>query len=328
MKTTVLITALVATAVSALATAGQPNNQSGPQSRGLALDQNELAAGFRALESACFGCHSPNAAMDNRIAPPMATIKKHYIKRSTTFENFRDQLVDFVNDPSEKNAQMPGAIDKFGLMPQLSFDTAVSEQIAYYIYHSPLEAPDWFEQNYKSEQKRNQRMVPLQLTTNADYLRHGKEIALSTKAVLGSNLKQAISSGGALSAIAFCNENAVPITDRMSSELDASITRVSDRPRNADNAANENELAYITAATSSLAVGEQPKPAMTEIDGRMVGYYPIVTNGMCLQCHGTPGKEISDEALTAISARYPHDQAIGYGLNEARGIFVITMQKD
>ncbi|MDP5069616.1 MAG: DUF3365 domain-containing protein [Congregibacter sp.] len=327
MKKRLLSTALLVAAMASAYATSAASSDPGDKTAAAGLDAETQAAGFTALENACFGCHSPDATMENRIAPPMAAVKKRYLRNAKNFEQFSAQFVKFVSDPSADNAIMPGAIDRFGLMPQMSFDPLVVEQIAYYVYNNPLEAPDWFSQHYKNEQRRYRRSTPLALATPDDFLRRGKEIALSTKTELGSNLKNAMNAGGPLAAVAFCNENAIPIMKRKSAEFNATVRRVSDRPRNPDNTANENELAYIALAGAALAKGEAPKPQITERNDHWVGYYPIVTNGMCLQCHGILGKELAASTLNAIAARYPGDQAIGYGDNELRGIFVIDMPK-
>jgi mono/diheme cytochrome c family protein len=323
MKIKTVINTLGVFTLASIAMAGPVSAQTGA----VLPDEQLLAAGFRALESSCFACHSPDAAMNNRIAPPMAAIKKHYLDEDTSYETFRRQLVDFVDNPSAENTRMPGAIRKFGLMPKLSLERRVVEEIAYYIYHSELEAPDWFEQHYQQEQRRNRRMTRPALNTPADYLAHGREIAMSTKAVLGSNLKQAINTGGTVSAIGFCRENATPIARRMSQELNASVTRVSDRPRNPKNQADPAQMRYIVAARAALAQGEQAEPEIQEIGNRMVAYYPIVTNAMCLQCHGVSGRDISEDTARALDASYPNDLARGYGIDELRGIFVVSMEK-
>ena len=67
---------------------------------------------------------------------------------------------------------------------------------------------------------------------------------------------------------------------------------------------------------------------VSEINGKMVGYYPIVTNQMCLQCHGKAYKDINDATLNKINKLYPNDQATGYLENELRGIFVVEMNKN
>ncbi|MBL0308568.1 MAG: DUF3365 domain-containing protein [Bacteroidetes bacterium] len=113
----------------------------------------------------------------------------------------------------------------------------------------------------------------------------------------------------------------------MSLVLEAKIKRVSDQPRNTANAANEAELSYIKKWKEAKMIGEEQPPTVTEIDGKMVGYYPIITNQMCLQCHGKPNVEINTATLRRIKQLYPTDQAIGYAENEIRGIFVVEMNK-
>ena len=76
------------------------------------------------------------------------------------------------------------------------------------------------------------------------------------------------------------------LTDSMSTDLKAKIKRVSDQNRNPNNRANEEELAYIQQAKTLLGSGEIPDPRLVEKPHAMIGYYPIVTNDLCLKCHG------------------------------------------
>ena len=59
----------------------------------------------------------------------------------------------------------------------------------------------------------------------------------------------------------------------------------------------------------------------------MIGYYPIVTKAMCLQCHGKKDINISSTTYATIRKLYPSDKAIGYGENELRGLWAIEMVK-
>jgi hypothetical protein len=161
-----------------------------------------------------------------------------------------------------------------------------------------------------------------------NYLETGKELAMQTKASLGKNLISAINEKGSDGAVEFCSAKAIPITDSMSIALGAKIKRVSDKPRNSNNQANEAELAYINSWKEAKAHGEEHRPLLTELDGKMVGYYPIVTNQMCSQCHGTPKKQIDVSTLSKIRRLYPADSAIGYADGELRGVFVVEMNKN
>lgn len=168
----------------------------------------------------------------------------------------------------------------------------------------------------------------IEVKKEINYLEVGKELALETKSNLGQNLARAITEKGPEGAVEFCNIKAIPITDSMSLLLGAKIKRVSDQPRNPDNQANDVELAYNKKWKDAHANGVDLSPMITEVDQKMIGYYPIITNPMCMQCHGTPGKDINLATLAKIKNLYSTDKATGYNLEELRGIFVVEMNKN
>jgi mono/diheme cytochrome c family protein len=281
----------------------------------------ELAEGFQLTENNCFSCHSPNASIENRVAPPMEAIKKHYIDSQTNQAEFTADLIAFLNNPSEDLSKMPGAIRRFGVMPKMNFSDEQIAKIAAYIYNSELEKPDWFEDHYQAERKKYGASV------QSTPIETGQTIAMKTKGVLGSNLLQAINTKGTEGAVSFCSTKAIPLTDSMSVALNAQVRRVSDKNRNPDNKANEAELAYIMSAKSAIAQGEKPQAQLITEGNKMLGYYPIITGQMCLQCHGEPETEILPNTLAKIQTLYPEDMAVGYNIDELRGIWVVEMDK-
>ncbi len=88
------------------------------------------------------------------------------------------------------------------------------------------------------------------------------------------------------------------------------------------------ELAYINTVKDRLKTGGQADANLLEIDGKMVGYYPIVTNQMCLQCHGAKETDINTPTFKKINALYPLDKAISYKVNQVRGLWVVEMNKN
>jgi outer membrane PBP1 activator LpoA protein len=160
-----------------------------------------------------------------------------------------------------------------------------------------------------------------------EYLQKGKELAQATGKVLASQLVSAIEAKGTHQALEFCNIEAIPLTDSMSTHLSAKIKRVSDKYRNPKNAANKQELAYINQAKAELTQNGETKPKIFEQNKKIVGYYPIMTNALCLQCHGNFDSDINEETKNAIQENYPKDLAIDYKANELRGIWVIEMDK-
>ena len=154
-----------------------------------------------------------------------------------------------------------------------------------------------------------------------------QKYAIETKGVLGKNLMNAINTQGTEKAIEFCSTKAIVLTDSMSIAFNASIKRVSDKPRNPINMANDNETAFINELKQKISKGEKMTPKFTESDGKITGYFPIETNAMCLQCHGSKDLEIKPNVLKKIAQLYPKDQATGYKENQIRGIFVVTQNK-
>lgn len=107
----------------------------------------------------------------------------------------------------------------------------------------------------------------------------------------------------------------------------ARIKRVTDKPRNQANQANTEELEYIENYKRSIANQEGPEPLVKDFGYEVQVYYPILTNAMCLQCHGEPNKNIQASTIKKLTALYPKDKAIGYDLNEVRGMWKITLDK-
>ncbi|MBT8316351.1 MAG: DUF3365 domain-containing protein [Lutibacter sp.] len=284
----------------------------------------DISKGFQLLESNCFACHSPKTSLEDRIAPPMAAIKEYYITEGVTQEQFSQSLITFIENPEEKNAKIPEAIERFGLMPKMNFTPQQITQIANYIYNSKLEEPNWYANHFH-----NEKFIHLENLKNEDlsYEELGLKYAMNTKAVLGKNLIVAIKNKGTEEAVAFCNTRAFNIVDSAGVALNTNIKRVSDFPRNTANKASSEELNYIKKSKNLIENGKKLMPIVQEINNKMVGYYPIVTNQMCLQCHGMPNTQILPTTLSKIKELYPTDKATGYGENELRGIWVIEMDK-
>ncbi|WP_340065847.1 c-type heme family protein [Ascidiimonas aurantiaca] len=287
-------------------------------------DSKIYSEGLKIVSENCITCHSPDATRKNRIAPPLVAVKQHYLDTTKTEEEFISEMSSFLISPDIKKSKMPNAVTRFGVMPNLGYSTDSYKAVATYLYRAEIEKPDWFDTHYQEEKE--------QLLKNSEqrtdnYLEKGRNMALATKSVLGKTLLGAIQSKGTEGAVTFCNERALRITDSMAVHLKASIKRVSDKNRNPNNAANARELAYIEQAKTALKEKGSAASKIFEKNNKITGYYPIVTNNMCLQCHGTPAKDINSKALSKIKILYPNDKATGYAVNELRGIWVVEMQK-
>ena len=106
-------------------------------------------------ENNCLACHQPhkggkgkhsekNAGGDKqvqsagtrskRLAPPMAMVKKHYLKTYPDREQFIEKVSAWVKAPDANAAMLHHAVEKFGVMPPLPIAESSRQQIAGYIY--------------------------------------------------------------------------------------------------------------------------------------------------------------------------------------------------
>lgn len=175
---------------------------------------------------------------------------------------------------------------------------------------------------------KDEKVQEIEKTNNSSSLtpiKEGQKIAVQTKDVLGKNLIEAINSKGTIGALTFCSTRAIPLTDSVAISLNAKIKRVSDNYRNPNNKANNTELMYIEKMKLAISQEKNPEPYITSVNGKHIGYYPIITNQMCLQCHGQPKTDILPKTLLELNNLYPNDKAVGYKANELRGIWVVEM---
>ncbi len=106
--------------------------------------------GLKLMESKCYACHNPKTeSPDVIIAPPMIAVKKHYLAEHESKEAFVKAVVDWAMNPEEENALMPGAINKYKIMPKQSFEKEELQKIAAYLFDNDIEKPKWFGQHEK-----------------------------------------------------------------------------------------------------------------------------------------------------------------------------------
>tara|TARA_R110000744_G_scaffold169588_3_gene287504 strand:+ start:2419 stop:3423 length:1005 start_codon:yes stop_codon:yes gene_type:complete len=305
-----------------------PKTSDGDPDQTTQLSSTATVEGKKLMESKCYLCHNPSAPENGqRIGPPMVAVKAHYLDVYKDRESFVAGVMEFVKSPSEENTMMRGAVRRFGLMPSQQFAEDEIRKIAEYIYDYQIEEPDWFKSHWMDRRGDSLYNKGKKLTVSSSKQSPkelGMKYALETQKLLGKNLMGTLQNKRVEEAVVFCNERAYPLTDSMATNFNARIKRVSDKPRNPDNRANATELVHIETFKDKVAAGESFDPILKEENGKIYFYYPIVTNTMCLNCHGTREKDVAPEVLTHLSRLYPDDKATGYGPDEVRGIWSIV----
>jgi len=159
-------------------------------------------------------------------------------------------------------------------------------------------------------------IIAFLLSSNSVYSADEKQV-LKTIKKFGKELKKELKKGlkeSAAEAIKICHMKAPEITLENSDEK-IKIGRVSLKNRNPDNIPKEWMLSYIDDFYRS-----KDKTGYTVVDlGDKKGLIkPIVTQPLCLKCHGT---DLSKEVKKELSSKYPNDKATGYKTGDIRGFF-------
>lgn len=279
------------------------------------LSEKSFHEGKKLLEEKCYVCHSPKITKEQLIAPPMIAIKEAYHFDSE--EEFSSAFVSFIQNPSKNTALLPEAVDKYGLMPNQVYDVTSLQKIATYIFHNEIEKPIWWDNEKKS-------VDPV----TKSFAEKGKEIAQTTQQALGKTLLQKINEEGVVEAIDFCYIEALPITDSMAKKHNVSIKRLTNKPRNQKNKAPEEIIAYIEEYQLHVQNGVELSPLTVNKADNIYFYAPIITQQMCLKCHGNPGEEIAVSTFDFLQKKYPSDKALGYSENQVRGVWEIIFKNE
>jgi hypothetical protein len=149
----------------------------------------------------------------------------------------------------------------------------------------------------------------------------GRAIASQAFALLSTNLAQAIAARGITNALPYCSERAYPLTELVAATNQVRLRRITHKPRNPTNEVAAGELAILRGFQLALGRGEQPKPVVQARGTETVLFYSpiVITNPLCLQCHGVMGQDIPPATAALLRELYPQDQATGFQLGDLRG---------
>jgi hypothetical protein len=186
----------------------------------------------------------------------------------------------------------------------------------------------------KEKQQGSENTTALQEETNYIVLndsmktvliKRGKEVSKITAGALQKHLKAAIKEGDMPFAIKFCNSKAMELTDSVSEAESVIVRRLAKKYRNPLNETDSVESEIFKAYIIEWLGGKPLKPQIIpDKDGHPVYYNPIRVGTLCLNCHGTPGKNITPELQKTIDELYPGDKATDFKKGWLRGMWAIT----
>lgn len=162
---------------------------------------------------------------------------------------------------------------------------------------------------------------------DSTYVAQGNRIAAATFDSLRTTLTKTISTAGIDSAIAVCREKAIPLTSVYADSVD--IRRTALRYRNPVNRPDSLEESVLKKFEKNMAAGSASSPQALVVRnslGEVHFFKPIITQPMCLNCHGTPGKQVGDSTLRRLKDLYPEDRALDFQAGDLRGAWHIVFR--
>ncbi|MFN7117017.1 MAG: DUF3365 domain-containing protein [Saprospiraceae bacterium] len=159
------------------------------------------------------------------------------------------------------------------------------------------------------------------------YRERGLELAGITQTTMSTQLKKALEEGGVPIAVQYCNLAAYSIVDSLSKIHNATIRRVTDKPRSPNNSMTAHEQKIFNQFQSQWHGQQQVAPIVEQLQNGEVAFYaPIGIQALCTKCHGKLGETLTTENYAVIQQLYPTDKAIGYAEGDLRGMWRIVMQ--
>lgn len=157
----------------------------------------------------------------------------------------------------------------------------------------------------------------------------GRAIASQAFALLSTNLARALAAGGITNALPYCSEKAHPLTELVAATNQVRLRRLTHKPRNPTNEVAAGELAILRGFQLALGRGETPAPVVRATSSNTVVFYSpiVITNPLCLQCHGVAGRDLQPATVTLLRELYPRDQATGFKLGDLRGAWRVDFDR-
>lgn len=154
----------------------------------------------------------------------------------------------------------------------------------------------------------------------ADFKQEAQLQAEQLKKSLMENLMQKIQSDGVTGAVAFCHENALPLTEQAKLKKLA-MGRTSNKFRNEKNKPEDWIKPYLLKAQGTTAKKPYEAQVVKLPSGKEAYLTSLYVAPQCLQCHG----KITGAIEEKISSLYPNDFAKNYKVGEFRGfIWVVS----
>ncbi len=158
----------------------------------------------------------------------------------------------------------------------------------------------------------------------------GDSITSEAQSQLMTTLEKVLAEKGAAEALEFCNVSVLSVVADVETKHRVEIRRVSNRNRNPGNLPDKDEKDILEAYEFAAESGEKIDPNIQKIMGGEVLLYSkpiVISNTLCLNCHGKSGLDVDENTVTKLEVLYPHDKAIDHKIGDLRGMWSVRIPK-
>jgi hypothetical protein len=145
---------------------------------------------------------------------------------------------------------------------------------------------------------------------------------------LAGRLTAAMAADGPAQAIDFCAREAEALTDSVAATFGPGweIKRTTLLARNPANEPDALEREALDRFHAAEAEGQEPTASYAERTptGDYRYYRPLRIASLCIGCHG-PAETLDPAVREILAQRYPDDRAVGYQVDDLRGLVRVTI---
>ena len=120
------------------------------------LSAADFKKGQRLYELYCMNCHAKprrdgGPGPGKRLGPPAFAVADHYRRAFPDAGERVAAIARFSAKPSEEDALMPGAVERFGLMRPMPLSEEQLHQASVFLGTGKFEKPGWYDRHYEAE---------------------------------------------------------------------------------------------------------------------------------------------------------------------------------
>ncbi len=196
--------------------------------------------------------------------------------------------------------------------------------------------------NYiKKEEKSMKRVISVALlsatiglsaqNSNADIAKEGVKYIKMLGGTLKAEVKKRMKDDPTgLQAAYLCSKSAQSITKDVNAKFPEGVRvyRTALKYRNEKNKPDATDIEVMKKLDAQIKMKDfKKKPVVVNLDDKYRVYIPLITQKLCLKCHGNPEK-MDSKVKETISKNYPNDKATGFKEGSLRGVIVAEIKKD